>query len=90
MVQTILIAIFIGLVVTYVLAITFPELATVIITGCDALVFYISQGVDILWLFLPQTATLTIAGLAIAVQIVVYGYKFVMWILRKVPTAGIN
>lgn len=90
MVQTILIAIFIGLVVTYVLSIAFPELASAVISSTQALVFYLSQAMDIVWLFVPKTITLTLMGLAIAVEIVVLGYKFVMWILRKVPTASIN
>lgn len=90
MVQFIIIAAIIAIIAAYLLVIEFPGLADVVISACDALVFYLGQAMDIVWLFVPKTATLTLMGLAIAIQIVVYGYKFVMWILRKIPTAGIT
>lgn len=90
MVQAILIALFIGLVVTYVLSIVFPELAPAVTSAADALVFYLGQAMDIVWLFVPKTITITLMSLAIAVQVVVLGYEFVMWILRKIPTASIT
>lgn len=90
MVWFILLAAFIALIVAYILIIQFPELATQISTIFDALVFYLGQAMDIVWLFVPKTITVTLMSLAIAVEVVVLGYKFVMWILRKIPTAGID
>lgn len=86
----ILVGVFIVLVTTYILAINFPALADTVITATDAIVFYIGQAMGIVWIFIPKTITLTLGGLAIAVQIIVLGYKFVMWILRKVPVASID
>ena len=90
MVLFILIAAFIGLVVAYVMAISFPEIAPQLQSILDALIYYLGQAMDIVWLFVPKTITVTLMTLAIAVEIIVMGYHFVMWILRKIPVAGIN
>lgn len=90
MVQFIIIAAIIALVVSYLVAITFPELIPAIGSAVDALIFYLGQAMDIVWLFVPKTITIALMTLAIAVEVVVLGYKFVMWILRKIPTAGIS
>lgn len=90
MVQFIIIAAIIAIIVAYLLVITFPELAPVVESALDALIFYVGQAIDIVWIFVPKTITITLMSLAIAVEIVVLGYKFVMWILRKIPTAGIS
>lgn len=90
MVQFILIAAFIAIIVAYLLVISFPGVADVVVSAADALVFYLGQAMDIVWLFVPKAVTVTLMSLAIAVEVIVLGYKFVMWILRKIPTAGIN
>lgn len=59
-------------------------------SAVDALIFYLGQAMDIVWLFVPKTVTIALMTLAIGVEVVVLGYKFVMWILRKIPMAGIN
>lgn len=90
MVQFILIAAFIAIIVAYLLVISFPGIADVVVSAADALIFYLGQAMDIVWLFVPKAVTVTLMSLAIAVEVIVLGYKFVMWILRKIPTAGIN
>ena len=90
MVIFIVIAAFIALVVAYILAINFTDLATQIPTYIDAIIYYISCGLDIVWIFVPKTITIVIMTLALSVQIVVWGYHFVMWILRKIPVASID
>lgn len=90
MVQFIIIAAIIAIIAAYLLVITFPELAPAVDAALDALIFYVGQAIDIVWIFVPKTITVTLMSLAIAVEIVVLGYKFVMWILRKIPTAGIS
>lgn len=90
MIQLIIIAAIIALIVAYLLAISFPEIASQIFTVMEALVYYLGQSMDIVWLFVPKEITLILMGLAISIQVIVYGYHFVMWILRKIPTAGIS
>lgn len=90
MVQFILIAAFIAIIVAYLLVISFPGIADVVVSAADALIFYLGQAMDIVWLFVPKAVTVTLMSLSIAVEVIVLGYKFVMWILRKIPTAGIN
>ena len=77
MAVVILIAVFIGLVVTYIVAIQFPGLADQIISATDALIFYLGQALDIVWIFVPKTITIVLMSLAIGVEVIVLGYKFV-------------
>lgn len=90
MVVAILIGVFIALIAAYLLVIQFPGLIDAVGSAVDALIFYLGQAMDIVWLFVPKTVTLALMTLAIGVEVVVLGYKFVMWILRKIPMAGIN
>lgn len=90
MVIFIIIGAFIALVVAYILAISFPALATQIPTYIDAIIYYISCGLDIVWIFIPKTITVVIMTLSVSVQIAVWTYHFVLWILKKIPVAGIE
>lgn len=90
MIQIILIIAFIALVVALVLSIEFPELAPQIVSALDAIIYYFGQGMDIVWLFVPKTVTLALLTLAVSIEFIVLGYRFIMWILRKIPTAGID
>lgn len=86
----ILFGVFLALIVAWVFVIEFPVLAEQVTSSLDALIFYLGQAMDIVWLFVPRTITITLMSLAIAVQVIVLGYKFIMWILRKIPLAGIE
>lgn len=88
--QLILFGILIGVVVTAILAISFPAVSTEIITYIDFLFSYIQMGMGIVWLFVPRGITVTLMTLVIGIEVIILGYKFVMWVLRKIPTAGIN
>lgn len=90
MVLFILIAAFIAIIVAYVIAIEFPSVAPQLSSAIDAIIYYLGQAMDIVWLFVPKEITITLMTLAIAVDVIVLGYKFIMWILRKIPVAGID
>lgn len=81
---------FIALIGLYVFSINFPTVVPQISSAIDALIYYLGQAMDIVWLFVPKTITLTLMTLAIAVEVIVLGYKFIMWILRKIPVASID
>lgn len=81
---------FIALVALYILAVQFPEVVTQMTSAADAIIFYIGQAMDIVWVFVPRTATLAFMGICVAVEVVYLGYQFVLWILKKVPTASIS
>lgn len=90
MVWFIILAAFIAIIVATILVIEFPAIAPQILTAVDAIIYYLGQAMDIVWLFVPKEITITLMTLAIAVEFIVLGYKFVMWILKKIPTAGIK
>lgn len=74
-----------ALAIALIVAVQFPELADQVDSIVNALIYYMTQGMDIVWLFVPKTLTLILMSLAVAVELVVLGYKFVMWIVRKLP-----
>ena len=86
----IVIGILIVVVIGYITVIAFPELAGQIASIVEAIIYYLSGAMDIVWLFVPKTITIVLMSLAISVEIVVMGYHFVMWILKKIPVAGIK
>lgn len=88
--QLILFGILIAVVVTAILAISFPTVSTEIISYIDFLFQFVQQAMGIVWLFVPQGITVTLMSLVVGVEVIILGYKFVMWVLRKIPTAGIN
>ena len=90
MIVLILITAFLGLIAAYLLIIVFPGLAPAVTSALDAVVYYLGQAMGIVWVFVPQTITVTLMTLAVAIEVIVLGYKFVMWILRKIPMAGIE
>lgn len=81
---------FIALIGIYILVIEFPAVIDVIISAGDALLFYIGQGLDIVFVILPKTSTIVFATICISVQVIYLGYLFIMWILKKVPVADIH
>lgn len=88
--QLILFGILIGIVVTAILAVSFPAVSTEIIIYIDYMFGYIEQAMGIVWLFAPRGITITLMTLTIGVEVIVLGYKFVLWVLRKIPTAGVS
>lgn len=81
---------FIALVALYILAVQFPSVIDQMVSASQAILFYIGQAMDIVWVFIPRTSTLAFMGICIAVEVVYLGYKFILWILKKIPTASIS
>lgn len=90
MVLFILIGGFITLITFYILAITFPTLVGTVDSYVDAILHYISQGLEIVWVFVPRTITVSLMTLAVSIEVIYLGYLFVMWILKKLPMGGIH
>lgn len=78
----------IALVIGLIVVIQFPEVTDVILSASDALMFYIGNALDIVWIFVPKTSTLAFMTISITVEGLVLGYHFVMWIIRKLPVGS--
>lgn len=81
---------FIALIGIYILVIEFPAVIDVIISATQAILFYIGQALDIVWVFVPRTSTLLFMGICITVEAIYLGYLFILWILKKIPVANIK
>lgn len=45
-----------------------------------------SQYISALNIVLPMTTLITILGLFVAYEISYFGYKLIMWVIKKIPT----
>lgn len=56
----------------------------------DTLFGYLETGASILSNYTPLSYLLVLFGIILAVDAAIIVYHFVMWILRKIPVAGIS
>lgn len=85
-----MIGVTIALMIGFLFVITFPDVLPYFRTALDALIFYLGKSMDIVWIFVPPGPVRAFMSLAIAVELTVLSYKFVMWILRKIPTSSVT
>ena len=82
MATAIIIIAFITLFVGTVVLVQFPAIATEIYTVATSLIDYMSQGVGILWFFLPKTLTLTVLTLVIGIEVIIRAFMIFLWVYR--------
>lgn len=51
---------------------------------------YIKQGMGFISYFLPMTLVKALLTFVIACELFMFGYRVVMWILKKIPMLGIE
>lgn len=71
---------FITLFIATVTLIQFPEVATEIYTVAQSVIDYMSQGIGIVWFFLPKTLTLTVLSLVIAIEVIIRAFLIFQWV----------
>lgn len=86
----IIIALVLGLIATMILSIAFPSVGAEIMAVGDWICSTVSNSMGIVWVFIPRTITLVFVSISVSVEVVVLGYHFVIWILKKIPSAGIE
>lgn len=59
-------------------------------TYVDAILFYMAQGLDIVWLFIPRKIAVICMGFSIAGYYLKWVYQFIMWVIRKVPFISVR
>lgn len=59
-------------------------------TYVDAIIYYLGQAMDIVWLFIPRTIAVSCMTFCVSAYLIKYVYKFAMWVLRKIPFAHIS
>ena len=67
-----------------------PKLPEQALDYIDTLFDYIVAGTGIVANYTPLSYLLTLFAIVISVDIALLLYKFVMWILRKIPMLGIE
>lgn len=59
-------------------------------TYLDAIIFYLGQALDIVWIFVPQKIALICMGFSISSYALRQLFRTALWVLRKIPFAGIS
>lgn len=59
-------------------------------TYVDAILFYMAQSLDIVWLFIPRKIAVASMGFSIAGYYLKWVYQFIMWVIRKVPFISVH
>lgn len=72
------------------LILNIPQLPETVQTYIDTLFDYLVAGASVLANYTPLAYILTLFGIIVAVDIGINIYKFVMWILKKIPMIGIS
>ena len=67
-----------------------PSLPDGVTTIVEGYFYYLQQGFTILAVYVDLNYLFTLFGLILLVDVGLLLYKFVMWILRKIPLLGIN
>ena len=70
--------------------INIPPLPDDIVFYIDKVSEYFDSGLSILAVFTPLDYLLILVGIIVAVDVAISIYHLVMWILKKIPMAGIS
>lgn len=66
-------------------SIQFPGFLDAFSTYEQAIVFYLGEAMDIVWLFVPKAIFLPCMTLAIAVEVLVRTLDITKWVIEKIP-----
>lgn len=72
------------------LAINLPSLPDGVRDVLSATVEYIATGISILSNFCDINYLLVLFGVIVAVELGMYVYKIILWVLKKIPMVGIE
>lgn len=66
-------------------SIQFPGFLEAFATYEQAIVFYLGEAMDIVWLFVPKAIFVPCMTLAIAVEVLVRTLDITKWVIEKIP-----
>lgn len=70
--------------------IDFPVVPDGLAAYIEKFLDYIKQGMGFISYFLPMSLVKAIISFVIACELFMFGYRVVMWILKKIPMLGID
>ena len=74
----------------YAVLASLPALPSSIFTVINYCMGYFAQGAAFLYSFTYPAVIKALITVTVAVEAVVYGYRFVMWIAKKIPMFGVS
>lgn len=70
--------------------IDFPVVPYGLASYIDKFIGYLRSGMGFIYYFLPMALVKSFITFVIAVELFMFGYRIVMWILKKIPMLGIE
>lgn len=74
----------------YAVLVGFPAFPTQVDAGILQIIDYISQGSGFILWFTYSQGIRAMLRVTLAYEVIVNGYKFVMWVAKKVPMLGVS
>lgn len=74
----------------YAVLVGFPSFPTQVNDGILQIIDYISQGSGFVLWFTYSTGIRAMIRVTLAYEVIVNGYKFVMWVAKKIPMFGVS
>lgn len=70
--------------------IDFPAIPTGLAEYTDQFITYIKSGMGFISYFLPMSLVNALLTFVVACELFMFGYRVVMWILKKIPMLGVE
>lgn len=70
--------------------IDFPVVPDGLAAYIDKFIGYLKSAMGFVYYFLPMELVKSLISFVIAVELFMFGYHIIMWILRKIPMLGIE
>lgn len=69
---------------------TLPAMPSEVFSTITSVATYLAQGMKFLNVFVSVSLLQTLLGITFTVEAIIYGYKFVMWVSKKIPMFGVS
>lgn len=71
--------------------ITIPQVPEDVFSSVNSTIdTIISRGAELIDLFIPYDIAKTLLLIVIVIELVIHVYHFIMWVIRKIPMAGMS
>lgn len=74
----------------YAVLVGFPSMPDGVVSGVSLIASYIGQGVGFLYNFVYEDVVKAMFAAVLVVEGIILAYKFVMWVVRKLPMFGVS
>lgn len=67
-----------------------PPLPSAVASAFASVAPYLSSGASLVFFFVDKTLVTSLMTVTLVVESVIYGYRFVLWVAKKIPMFGVS